>query len=392
MFKNSKFWKSPARLTGWLTVLVVLAILLSGCNKLEKLKGQAEEAEREFIALEMAKADIQAKIDHLAELERQVPEPNLAIAQENGFINDERADLKTKNEKLDKKLDAIVKQVQELSNVELGEVGEYAGDHFPKLGIELTKKGIKLSSDVNDLQQGARSKLQSYITTLDNEVNVINQLVLLPPSDPCHDVLLAQLSDLRAQAFGTDLTHELDLAGGMVEEFRHVGAVPVVAGTDVNQCTFEIKEGYPPGLEQLDDGVLAPGTAIIFQLHPSWMLKASATITSDNNNLSFVTCGNQSGSSMMVILVTDANDPNRTDNSFTIRLNGIHIGNVTGIVRATLAVIPGRCSSQEFLVLPPGCLADPPTCAQPIPGDLNNDHIVNFKDFAIFANGWLSVW
>jgi hypothetical protein len=379
MVKNNKFWKKLARLAGWLTVLVALALFFSGCTSMPKISKSQEE---EIARINQMQDKIQNKILILALLEPNSP----AARQQEKEICDERKNRNDMVAALLVKLGIGNKELDRLASMSWEDIVKWITKNLPDLAPKILPwlkewfDGLKNS--YNDMQQGVQSKLQNYSQVLDNELAIIDQLKLMPPGDPNRAILFTQLVEQQALATQIDLTPELELVGQIVKKFENLGPFPVVAGTTVDRCSFIIAEGHPPDLMHLDDGILAPGSEIIIQLPPDWILTAPATIEPNNNNLTLDICGNEPCSSLIKMRVVSEFEPNRPDDSITVTFNGIQIGNRTGIVRGSLTVLPGRTSTTDFVVLPPGCR--PPPLA-----DMTYDGTVNFKDLAVLANEWL---
>jgi hypothetical protein len=379
MVKNKNFWKKPARLAGWLTVLIALALLVPGC-KVEDLKVKWETYWALLSDIQVEMRDLQVKKTRVRNYAKEVPPDIVSIILEMPEILREQTSLNKKTQDRNDLRADIIREMKKLSDSEIKQVQDYIAKFFKEMMKGwLNNWQDKVFSGADKVNQGLDNKLNAYSNILNEQIDIIDRWQHYPP-DPNE---LIRMAELIAEASTISLHEELNLARQIAAEFEHIGPLPVVAGTTIDRCSFIIEEGHPPRLEDLDDGVLAPGTEIIIQLPLDWSLTAPATIEPNNNNFSLDICGNQPGSSLIRMQVVSALEPNRPDDSITVTFNGIQIGNRTGIVRGSLTVLPGRTSTQDFVVLPQGCEASPLA-------DMNFDGTVNFKDLAVLANEWLA--
>jgi hypothetical protein len=397
MVKNNKFWKSFGRLSCWIALLVTLLLLSPACDEL-KTKTQLvkdlmqliKEEEQALRPKEKDLTDLTAKYPKVEDRNR---DPNVLESFESlkRSINREQTTLDVKNASVRVILDDMAKEVNDLSKpsslqqiiaavVETlrGRVPSEIAAQIIKEIMERLKKAGKLTNEVHD---GVENKLNALSTIRDEQMAIIDRWEY-HSAEPNE---LRRMDQLIAEADTISLDEEVELVGEIARELNQIvpSVVPVVAGSVVDRGSFIIEEGHPPRLEDLDDGILAPGSVIILQLPPTWTLTAPVTIEPNNNNLSLDICGNQPGSSLIEMRVVSAIEPNRPDDSIVVTFNGVQIGNRTGIVSGSLTVLPGRTSTQDFVVLPPGCR--PPPLA-----DMTYDGTVNFKDLAVLANEWLT--
>ncbi|MGA2093637.1 MAG: hypothetical protein ABSH16_09550 [Sedimentisphaerales bacterium] len=398
MFTNKSFCKSPARLAGWLMVLSVFVLFFLSCSgKLGRYERKVKDLDRELDRINKQEEVLQKKIRDLMDWEDKHPgkkvDPNSpaawALSQridaETVAIDKLYAELFLKIER------AVRPEYNDLTTSDINDIMKFLDKYYPYFSKERIKNeiknwGDKMIGSLNGVENGLTNK-HSVLSSNRNEQMIIINRWKSSPAEP-NDI--NTMTELIANVSGIDYDEELALVAQMIQQFDQIsGPLPVIAGSTVDQCTYTIEEGLPPDLNYLDDGVLEPNTIIIHQLPTDWTLKAPATITSDDNNLTLDICGNQSGSSLIRIKVTYAVDPNRPDDRITVTFNGIQIGNRTGIVSETLTVIPGRTWKQYFSVLPAGCLSDPPSCIGSPLADLNSDGAVNFQDLAVFAHDWL---
>ena len=343
--ESKKEW--PLRILS-VSLVLLMSLLLTGCpEKLKTLEGKGKEAERELNAIERESKSLLEKIDKLRQYENERPRPRLAIEGLRTEMMSEQKLLDKKRDEFGKKLEEIVKEFKELDEVEIAEVFRYIEQNLPKFFDLLNPKKKTLKELVDELFK-ATGKLNDLKDLVDGEVNTVNTL-LAHPNEQERKMLRIQLAGLLAKHSAISFDDEIKAAGRIVAELDAVGPFPVVAGTVVPQTTFFIQEGLPLGLEHLDNGILAPGTAIRIQLPPDWMLTSPATIQSDT--LMLEVSGNEKGSSSIIINVTGESIPGKKDDIIRVTLNGVLIGK-PGFTRGILSVIPGQVSTQEFFVLP----------------------------------------
>lgn len=397
MVKNNKFWKSFGRLSCWIALLVTFLLLSPACDdlktKTQLVKDLMEEIREEEQALRPKEKDLTDLTAKYPTVEDRNKDPNVLKIYESltKSINREQTTLDVKNATVRVILDDMAKEVNDLSKpsslqqiidavVEKlrGRVPPGTADQIIKDIMERLKKAGKLTNEVHD---GVENKLNALSTIRDEQMAIIHRWEY-HSAEPNE---LRRMDQLITEADIISLDEEVELIGEIARELNQIvpSVVPVVAGSVVVRGSFIIEEGHPPRLEGLDDGILAPGSVIIVQLPPTWTLTAPVTIEPNNNNLSLDICGNNAGSSLIEMQVVSELEPNRPDDSITVTFNGIQIGNRTGIVSGTLTVLPGRTSTQDFVVLPQACEVPPLS-------DMNFDGTVNFKDLAVLANEWLA--
>jgi archaellum component FlaC len=350
MMKKNRVLKSLPRLAPVLALVLIASLLLSGCDdKLGKLKGKWEVIEKLLASAQAESDKLQEKIDKLRAWEKEDPRPAAAIDKLMAEISSEQSLLNGKREQALKQLPELTEEIEDLSTTELAEVVEYISKWIPFIEKWLGVKVDNLKSSGDQVSQNTATKLDNLLGIVDQEVVTIGQLQLLPPG-PERDSLLMELAGLIADASAISLHEEQQLASAMAEQFKHIGPLPVVAGTVIEHISFIIEEGLPPGLEHLDNGVLEVGSEIILQLPEGWQLTAPAEMLSDN--LVFDISGNEPGSGLIKAHVLSENTPGTPDDKITVAFNGILVSEQTGLATGLLTVLPGRTSKQDFCVIP----------------------------------------
>ena len=350
MVTKSHFPKNLPRFTGFVTLFLSALVLLSGCDdKLGKLKGKWDAIERILKSAQAESDKLQEKIAKLREWEKEDPPPKIAIQKLTTEIDSEQNLLNGKRDQVLAQLPELTKEIKELDDTELVQVLEYIRKWIPLLESWLGVKVGKLKEADSKVSAGVEEKLNNISAVVDQERAIIQQLAELPPG-PEKDVLLTELAGLIADASTISLHEELKLVGEMAEQFAHIGPLPVVAGSLIEEISFVIEEGLPEGFEHLDNGLLEPGSELILQLPWGWVLTAPADIASDNLDLEVT--GNEPGSGIIKMLVVSEGLPEKPNDAINITFNGIRVCDQTGLATATLSVIPGRTSKQDFCVLP----------------------------------------
>jgi len=394
MVKNNKFWKSFGRLSCWIALLVTFLLLSPACDELKKKMNLAKDL---LVSIRDEEQALAPKRKEMRDYEDKCPDPNKRKIIYPSYVKLLESYEREEKPLLDKYpvlkgiFDDMAKEVNDLSKPGMlpqiidelvkklrGQVPSWIADQIIK---EIMERLKKLGLLTNAVHEAVENKLNTLSSIHDEEMAIIDHWEYYPP-EPNE---LFRMDELIVQASTVSLNEEVELVAEIVKELDQIvpSLVPVVAGSVVDRCSFIIEEGHPLGLEDLDDGVLAPGSVIILQLPPTWTLTAPATIEPNNNNLTLDICGNEPGSSLIKMQVVSELEPNRPDDSITVTFNGIQIGNRTGIVSGTLTVLPGRTSTQDFVVLPQACEVPPLS-------DINFDGTVNFKDLAVLANEWLA--
>lgn len=349
MIKNNKVLRNVPRLAPLLTVVLIVPLLLSGCDdKLGKLKGKWEVLEKLLASAQAETDKLQEKIDKLRTWEKEDPRPTGAIEKLMAEISSEQALLNGKREQALKQLPELTEEIQDLSTTELAEVVEYIGKWIPFIAKFLGVKVDGLTSSGDQVTQNTVTKFDNIMGILDQEIALIAQLHPLPPG-PEKDLLLMDLAGLIADASTISFHEEQKLASAMAEQFKHIGPLPVVAGTVIERISFIIEEGLPPGFEHLDNGVLEAGSELILQLPEGWQLTAPAEFLSDN--LVFDMAGNEVGSGLIKAHVLSENIPGEPDKIMVV-FHGILISEKPGLATGLLTVLPGRTSKQDFCVIP----------------------------------------
>ena len=345
--------KTYMRMSVWAIAALAVVVLTTGCpDKLRNLKAKADEAERELNGIHREKADLQAKIDRVAGYAREVPPNNTAIIAIQPEIHSEQAFLDALRQKLLPKLDEIHKEMTNLNAVEWSDAFNYMTNYLPLLTGVIASKAVGLVSAEHDLDYGARQKVEQLSNLVMQQVALVDSLSTLPPGSE-QQAALQQLDSLLAQASSLSFGPEIELAGWMAEQLEFVGPLPVMAGSFVPHVAFDIEEGLPSTLAHLNDGVLAPGTEIMLQLPPKWMITAPITVASPN--LVLEVQGNVPGTNAVKIRVLGELEPGMTNDTITVTFHGIYIGPDTGIMSSSMFVYPGRASKLDFCVI-----QDPP--------------------------------
>ncbi len=350
MVTKSHFPKNLPRFTGFVTLFLSALVLLSGCDdKLGKLKGKWDVIERILKSAQAESDHLQEKIAKLREWEKEDPPPRNAIQKLTTEIDSEQKLLNGKRDQVLAQLPELTKEIKELDDTELVQVLEYIRKWIPLLESWLGVKMGKLKEADSKVSAGVEEKLNNVSAVVDQEIAMIQQLAELGPG-PEKGVLLTELAGLIADASAISLHEELKLVGEMAELFAHIGPLPVVAGSLIEEISFVIEEGLPEGFEHLDNGLLEAGSELILQLPGGWVLTAPADIASDNLDLEVT--GNEPGSGIIKMLLVSEGVPGTPNDAINITFNGIMVCDKTGLATATLSVIPGRTSKQDFCVLP----------------------------------------
>lgn len=334
----------------FLAAVLAVAVLTTGCpDKLRKLKGKAEEAERELTGIQREKAALQNKIDKVAAWERlPPPRPDGAIQIQKNEIQREQAFIDQLQQKMLPKLDEINKEIKELNDTELVEVLSGVTNTFPLLSGLLTSKAAGIVSAKDALQQNTVQKLDGLTNIMAQQISLLDSLAALPPG-PDRDNALNELSMLSALSSEISFEPEIETAGWMAEQFEYVGPLPVLAGSHFPQTTIVIEEGMPATLAHLNDGILQPGTEIILHLPPDWSI--TAPISAESPNLLLAIEDNHPGNNTLRIRVVGEVEPGLTNDTIIATFHGIQIGQQAGLVSSCMFVNPGRASKVDFCVV-----------------------------------------
>lgn len=377
MIENKKLRRS-LRLSVNLVILGGF-LLFPGCDKLGKLKSKMKLLEVDMVMIRELKSDIMEKFDKMADYETRQPRPTVAIQSLQIEIQSEQNTLDNVREVFGEKWEKTLAEFEKLKNVSFSEIITWIRENCPSMEGWINEKFGSIESPLNSIGMGMTNKLDELALIYD-EQNSISQY--WGGSSPADTNDIVRMAELVANTTSISFDDEVMAMAEISERFNTIGPLQVVAGTTVDQFSFEIVENMPSGFEHLNDGVLAPGTEIIIQLPPSWKLTAPAVI--DSNSLMLDIMGNETDSSIIRIEVISELNPGDTNDVIKVTYNGIKIGNRTGLVSSTLTVTPGRSSKQDFVAIPPNCQEN-----VPLMSDLNFDCTVNVTDFAIFANDWL---
>jgi len=377
MIEKKKLRRS-LRLSAKLVILGCI-LLFPGCDKLGKLKSKMKLLEVDMVMIRELKSDIMEKFDKMADYETRQPRPTVAIQSLQIEIQSEQNTLDNVREAFDEKWEEALAEFEKLKNVSLPEIITWIRENCPLMEGWINEKLGDIESLLNSIGMGMTNKLDELALIYDEQNTISQYWGGSSPADTCDIVRMAELvADTTSISFDDEVMMMAELA----ERFNTIGPLQVVAGTTVDQFSFEIVENMPSGFEHLNDGVLAPGTEIIIQLPADWKLTSPAVI--DSNSLTLDIMGNETDSGIIRMEVISEINPGAPNDVIEVTYNGIKIGNRTGLVSSTLTVTPGRSSKQDFVAVPPNCQENVPPMS-----DLNLDCTVNFKDLAILANDWL---